>query len=53
MSPWCPLMELLLEFTYSGEVEVEPAGLKFFLRIGKELGLQGLLDNSIPYHGVL
>ena len=42
-------LELLLEFTYSGEVEVEPAELKSLLRIGKELGLQGLQDNVISY----
>ena len=39
-------LELLLEFTYTGECEVEAAELQSFLRIGKELGVQGLLEDT-------
>ena len=37
-------LELLLEFTYTGECQVEAGELESFLRTGKELGVQGLLE---------
>ena len=40
-------LELLLEFTYTGQCEVEATELESFLRTGKELGVQGLLENTM------
>ena len=40
-------LELLLELTYTGECQVEAAELDSLLRTGKELGLQGLLENTV------
>ena len=40
-------LELLLRFTYTGECQVEATELKSFLKTGEELGLQGLLENSM------
>ena len=40
-------LELLLELTYTGECKVEAAELDSLLRTGKELGLQGLLENTV------
>ena len=39
-------LELLLEFTYTGMCQVEPADLKSFLRTGEELGYEGLLETA-------
>ena len=39
-------LELLLEFTYTGICQVEPADLKSFLRTGEELGYEGLLETA-------
>ena len=40
-------LELLLEFTYTGECQVEEAELESFLRTGQELGVKGLLENFL------
>ena len=37
-------LELLLEFTYTGACQVEVADLKSFLKIGEELGYEGLVE---------
>jgi len=38
-------LELLLEFIYTGVCQVDSGELKSFLRTGKELGVQSLLEN--------
>ena len=40
-------LELLLELTYTGECKVEASELDSLLRTGKELGFQGLLENTV------
>ena len=40
-------LEHLVEFTYTGECQVEAGELKSFLRTGKDLGIQGLLENTV------
>ena len=39
-------LELLLEFTYTGMCQVEPADLKSILRTDEELGYEGLLETA-------
>ena len=39
-------LELLLEFTYTGVCQVEPADLKSILRTDEELGYEGLLETA-------
>ena len=40
-------LELLLEFSYTGECQVEALELKSFLRTAKEFGIKGLLENFL------
>ena len=39
-------VELLVEFIYTGVCQVEVVDLESFLRIGKELGIEGLQENN-------
>merc|ERR1719209_1639134 len=39
-------LELLMEFIYTGLCQVEVVDLESFLRIGKELGIEGLQENN-------
>ena len=39
-------LELLVEFIYTGVCQVEVVDLESFLRIGKELGIEGLQENN-------
>ena len=40
-------LELLLELAYTGECQVEGADLFSLLRTGKDLGIKGLLENTV------